>query len=64
MAYAPINDDGPDTYSTELDLAALESLRRPFRPEVSSAQPRRGNVAWAVGAGLSAVASIVLLRRK
>ena len=65
MAYAPITDDGgPGAYSTELDLATLESLRRPFRPDVSSSEPRRGNFAWAVGAGLSAVASIVLLRRK
>jgi hypothetical protein len=64
MAYVRRPDDGNPDYSTELDLASLEALRRPFRPEVSTVSPRRGNVAWAIGAGFSAVAGFVLLRRK
>lgn len=55
--------DSPDTYSTEPDLETLEALRRPFRREVS--RPARGSgLAWAIGAGLSAVAGLMLIRRK
>jgi hypothetical protein len=64
MAFVPNNDDDAPDYSTELDFATLESLRRPFRPAMTQAQTNRGSVAWAVGAGISAVAGFVLLRRK
>jgi hypothetical protein len=60
LSVARIADDGPD-YSTELDLASLEALRRHFRGELK--QDRRG-LGWAIGAGVSAVAGILLLRRK
>lgn len=61
MAVARPNPDGPD-YSTELDLQTLEALRRPFRVEVT--QRHRSNVSWAIGAAASAVAGIVLLRKR
>jgi hypothetical protein len=61
LSVARIADDGPD-YSTELDLASLEALRRPFRGELK--QDRRGGLGWAIGAGVSAVAGVLLLRRK
>ena len=63
LAVARPGSELPDTYSTELDLESLEALRRPFRPEVR--QPARGSgLGWAIGAGLSAVAGMMLLRRK
>jgi hypothetical protein len=63
MAALRPSDDGPD-YSTELDLESLEALRRPFRLEVTDTHQRRGSAVWALGAGLSALAGLVLLRRK
>jgi hypothetical protein len=56
-------DPAAPDYSTELDLESLEAMRRPFRPVIGQAPGFRG-AGWAVGAGLSALAGIFLLRRK
>lgn len=60
FALAPNDDLGPD-YSTDLDFATLDSLRRTTRVDT----PRReSGFVWAVGAAAAAVAGFVLLRRK
>lgn len=55
---APVLD-----YSTDLDMATLEALRRPFPVTVEGRAERRG-LGWAIGSGLAAVAGLALLRRK
>jgi hypothetical protein len=64
LALAPV-DDEPDGYSTELDFESLDRLRRgtpqPLQTGGSS-RGRRGG--WAIGAGLAAIAGIVLLKKK
>jgi|GEM_PF-5186683 len=62
QATAQALDTGPD-YSTELDLEMLESMRRPFRAELKGRRRQTG-LGWAVGAGLGAVAGLLLLRRR
>ena len=66
VAPAP-TDDGPDSYSTELDMATLEGMRRarPFaQPAITTAR-RDGRAGWAIGAGIAAVTgALLLLRRK
>lgn len=57
------DSDWTSDYSTDLDLATLDSFRR--RNTVASHQPSRGRgMGWAVGAAFAAVAGVVLLRRK
>lgn len=65
---APItSDDEPDGYSTELDLATLEGMRRtrPFSGAAATTRNRDGRRGWAVGAGIAAATgALLLLRRK
>ncbi|MEO8538520.1 MAG: hypothetical protein ABI577_02180 [bacterium] len=51
-------------YSTELDIASLDLLRRPARPSVTAPRTSGRGVSWAIGAGFAAVAGFVLLRRR
>ncbi|HMO94787.1 MAG TPA: hypothetical protein PKD27_01625 [Tepidiformaceae bacterium] len=59
-------DDGPDVYSTELDMTTLEGMRR-VRPFSAAATQRKGDGRrfLAAGAGIAAAAgAFLLLRRK
>ncbi|MBK9342630.1 MAG: hypothetical protein IPN07_06205 [Dehalococcoidia bacterium] len=62
FALAPIDSDPTPDYSTDLDLATLHSLRR-ARPAAPAARGS-GGFGWVLGAGLGAIAGIVLLRKK
>lgn len=59
-------DDGPDGYSTELDLATLEGMRRPrpFAEPAVTTTGRDGRASWAIGAGIAAVTGAILLFRR
>lgn len=60
-------DDEPDGYSTELDLATLEGMRRtrPFSAAAATTARRDGRAGWVIGAGIAAVTgTFLLLRRK
>lgn len=63
LAFVEPEDFGPD-YSTELDLPALDALRRPR--SVGARRPANGrhHFAWAATAAGAAIAGFVLLRRK
>ncbi len=64
---APVaSDDEPDGYSTELDMATLEGMRRtrPFPAAAPTPRSRDGRVGWAVGAGIAAVTGAMLLFRR
>ena len=65
MALAPVDDFGPD-YSTELDLSTLASLKGDSTPQlaVSNGRTAGRRVAWAVGAGVSAIAGFILLKKR
>jgi hypothetical protein len=65
FALAESEDFGPD-YSTELNLATLDLLRRAPEPAARSAEARTRNhgAAWAIGAAGAALAGIALFRRK
>jgi len=52
-----------DRYSTDLDLETLEAMRRPA-PSTAPSARRDTGIGWAIGAGLAAIAGVVLLRRK
>jgi len=59
-------DDEADGYSTELDMATLEGMRR-MRPFSGAALPTRrrdGRAGWAIGAGVAAVTGALLLFRR
>ena len=62
MALAPVDDTGPD-YSTELDLGTLASLRGEA-PVTSASANRSRSLAWAIGAGATALAGLFFLRRR
>jgi hypothetical protein len=64
LALAPV-DDEPDGYSTELDFESLDRLRRGTpQPLQTGGSGRGGRRGWAIGAGLAAIAGIVLLKKK
>jgi hypothetical protein len=66
-AAAPVPlDDEPDGYSTELDLATLEGMRRtrPFAEPAITTAGRDGRAGWAIGAGIAAVTGAFLLFRR
>lgn len=64
LAKVEPDDFGPD-YSTELDLATLDSFRRPeavVRPV--QVQARHRGAAWAIGAAGATLAGLALIKRK
>lgn len=64
-APAPV-DDEPDGYSTELDMATLEGMRRPlpFGRRAIATGSRDGRRGWAIGAGVAAATGALLLLRR
>lgn len=64
MAAVNLDSDWASDYSTDLDLATLDSFRRrdPYTGHQQAGGSRR--MGWAVGAAFAALAGLVLLRRK
>ena len=64
LAVAYVEPYGPDEYSTDIDLATLEAFPMQGHGASASGQRRGHGFGWALGAGIGAIAGVLLLRRK